>query len=62
MQVYVRLSLTHWQNDPDLASIRDVGAVAALPEAEQQACRDLWREVAELLAKTPGSAEPNQGN
>ena len=62
MQVYVRLSLTHWQNDPDLASIRNVGAVAALPEAEQQACRDLWREVAELLAKTPGSAEPNQGN
>jgi tetratricopeptide (TPR) repeat protein len=45
----VRHKLRHWQNDPDLAGIRDEAGLAWLPAGEQEACRRLWADVAALL-------------
>ena len=42
-------SLRHWQQDFDLAGIRNVDVLAKLPEAEQKACQALWKEVESLL-------------
>jgi hypothetical protein len=42
-------ALRHWQTDPDLAGVRDKEALAALPEAEQEAWRKLWADMEELL-------------
>ncbi|MGA2256970.1 MAG: hypothetical protein ABSG53_20145 [Thermoguttaceae bacterium] len=56
-----RLYLTRWQNDPNLASIRDVGAVATLPADEQEAFRKLWDDVRNVLVKVGGTAEPDRG-
>jgi tetratricopeptide (TPR) repeat protein len=47
----VRRWLRIWQNEPDLAGLRDPAAVARLPADEQQACRQLWAEVQALLAR-----------
>jgi tetratricopeptide (TPR) repeat protein len=48
-------TLRHWQTDSDLAGLRDAGALARLPPAEQEACRKLWAEVDALLRKSgPG--------
>jgi hypothetical protein len=44
--------LRHWQKDPDLAPVRDPGALGKLPEAEQVAWRNLWSQVDTLLART----------
>jgi serine/threonine-protein kinase len=49
-----RNSLRHWQGDPDLTDLRDQAAVAKLPPEEQEACKRLWAEVAELLKKVEG--------
>ncbi len=46
--------LTHWQQDADLAGVREGEALARLPEGEQQAWRDLWSDVATLLQKAQG--------
>jgi serine/threonine-protein kinase len=43
--------LTHWQRDPDLAGLRDEAALAKLPAAEREACRQLWAAVQQLLAQ-----------
>ncbi len=52
-------ALGHWQQDTDLAAIRDPAALAKLPEAERKACTQLWADVAALLerAKTPTTKE-----
>jgi hypothetical protein len=42
----VRKTLQHWQNDPDLAGVRESEALIQLPEAERDAWRKLWAEVA----------------
>jgi tetratricopeptide (TPR) repeat protein len=47
----VRLQMRHWQQDPDLAAVRDPQALAALPEDEQPAWRQLWADVDALLKK-----------
>jgi hypothetical protein len=44
-------TLRNWQQDADLAGLRDEQAVAELPEAERQACRQLWADVASLLKR-----------
>jgi tetratricopeptide (TPR) repeat protein len=44
----VRRTLTHWRQDPDLGGLRDKAELARLPEADRQACRDLWDAVAAL--------------
>ena len=47
----IRKSLDAWRQDPDLAGVRDAGALEKLPEAERPAWRTLWAEVDGLLKK-----------
>jgi hypothetical protein len=44
--------LSHWQTDPDLASVRDAKALAQLPEAERQDWQTLWTDVGKLLEQS----------
>jgi hypothetical protein len=46
---FIAATLQHWQDDPDLASIRDTGALAELADAERAAFTQLWADVAALL-------------
>jgi len=46
--------LEHWQEDSDLAGVRDQEALEKLPETERKDWRELWAEVAALLAKARG--------
>jgi serine/threonine-protein kinase len=48
----VRRTLTHWQQDADLAGVRDKQALAALPADERAEWEKLWAEVAGLLRET----------
>ena len=50
--------MLHWQQDPDLAGIRDAAALAKLPGEEQKACTQLWADVAELLEEGECTTEP----
>jgi tetratricopeptide (TPR) repeat protein/tRNA A-37 threonylcarbamoyl transferase component Bud32 len=51
----VRKALLYWQQDADLAAVRDPAALGKLPEAEQVAWRNLWAQVDALLARSgPG--------
>jgi serine/threonine-protein kinase len=47
----VRQQMMHWQQDGDLAAIRDKAALAQRPADERQACEKLWADVAALLKK-----------
>jgi tetratricopeptide (TPR) repeat protein len=47
----VRQKMQHWQQDPDLAGVRGPDALAGLPDDERAAWRQLWADVADLLAK-----------
>jgi Flp pilus assembly protein TadD len=49
-------TLQHWKTDPDLAGLRDPGAVEKLPKDEQDACRALWNAVDALLARAGGGS------
>jgi hypothetical protein len=55
--VGARRTLPHWQEDTDLASVRDPQALDHLPDNEHAAWRALWRDVDELAKKV----EPTQG-
>jgi tetratricopeptide (TPR) repeat protein len=48
----VQQALRHWQEDTDLAGIRDATALAKLPAEERAACEKLWADVASLLKQT----------
>jgi tetratricopeptide (TPR) repeat protein len=50
----VQRTLRHWQQDTDLASVRDKEALAKLPQAERDAWHKLWADVAALLEKSGG--------
>jgi serine/threonine-protein kinase len=50
-RVLVRSLLRHWQSDPNLAGLRQPGALAGLPEEERKECLALWQEVAALLER-----------
>jgi eukaryotic-like serine/threonine-protein kinase len=53
----VQRQMRHWQQDTDLAGIRDAAALAKLSADERTAFTQLWSDVAELLKKaeeTPG--------
>ena len=45
----LEVALRKWQEEPDLASIRDPAALALLPDEEQDEFGDLWADVADLL-------------
>jgi serine/threonine-protein kinase len=42
-------TIEHWQQDTDLAGVRDAQALADLPEAERQSWQKLWSDAANLL-------------
>jgi tetratricopeptide (TPR) repeat protein len=48
---FVRQQLAHWQQDTDLASVRDKAALDKLPGEERQQWRRLWDESATLFKK-----------
>jgi tetratricopeptide (TPR) repeat protein len=50
----VQRTMRHWQQDADLAGVRDAAALARLPEAERQPWQQLWNEVETLAHKTAG--------
>ena len=57
-QHQLREWLTHWKNDPGLASVRDPAALAAMPPADRKAWEALWREVDAVLASISQKAGP----
>jgi tetratricopeptide (TPR) repeat protein len=57
----VQRTFRYWQSDSDLAGLRDAAALARLPEAERQACRQFWIDVAKALGQ-PGKDKPPQTN
>jgi tetratricopeptide (TPR) repeat protein len=57
-RVPVLSTLRHWQQDADLASVRDANALAKLAPAEREAWRKLWAAVDDLLTKTTTPAPP----
>jgi tetratricopeptide (TPR) repeat protein len=52
----VQQTLKHWQQDSDLAALRDKAALDKLPAEERTACVRLWAEVAALLKKAESSS------
>jgi hypothetical protein len=46
----------HWQDDPDLAALRDAASFAKLPEGERQDWQKVWADVKELFAKAGGKS------
>ena len=44
-------TLEHWQQDTDLASVRDAAELAKLPDGEREEWKSLWSNVDALLAK-----------
>ncbi|MGO9462565.1 MAG: protein kinase domain-containing protein [Isosphaeraceae bacterium] len=47
----IAATLEHWQADTDLAGVREPEAIDALPEPERAGWRELWKNVAEVLAR-----------
>jgi hypothetical protein len=50
----VRQTLARWQTDPNLAGLRDKEALAKLPEADRDAWRKFWADVADPQQKGGG--------
>jgi serine/threonine-protein kinase len=53
----VQKALRHWQQDSDLAGLRDAAALAKLSAEEQKAFTQLWAEVAALRKKAEGNTK-----
>jgi hypothetical protein len=51
-------ALQHWQQDANLASVRDADALTKLPEAERAAWQQLWAEVETLCQKAAAANSP----
>jgi hypothetical protein len=47
----VARQMRDWQQAPGLVSVRDVGALGRLPEAERAAWQQLWQDVAALIRR-----------
>lgn len=54
----IQQTLQHWNNDADLAGVRDADALAKLPESEREAWRKLWTDVDALSAKMDPAKKP----
>jgi tetratricopeptide (TPR) repeat protein len=50
-------ALRHWQQDADLAGLRDKDALAKLPEAERNLWQKLWADVDALLKRVTEKSE-----
>jgi len=55
---FVQQRLSHWQQDADLATLRDTKELAVLPEQEGKAWQRLWEDVAALLKKCQPARSP----
>jgi serine/threonine protein kinase len=53
-KAFIAQTLRHWQEDTDLATIRDEKELAKLTEAERKEWKTLWADVDALLAKVTG--------
>ena len=49
---HVRQTLTVWQNEPELASIREPTELEKLSPDEKADCRNLWAELNAVLVST----------
>jgi tetratricopeptide (TPR) repeat protein len=54
----VRQSLRRWQEDADLAGVREAAALDRLPEAERAEWKKLWTDGEALRKKTGGDGKP----
>jgi hypothetical protein len=54
-------TLSHWQEDADLAGIRDAAALAQLPAAEQKQWQALWAQVEASLEADEREAAVRRG-
>jgi serine/threonine-protein kinase len=52
VRVHVRKLLAQWQADPELAGLREPGALDRLPADERQESHALWKEVAAVLRRS----------
>ena len=59
-KAFIAQTLKHWQEDTDLAGIRDAKALDALPETERTAWRILWADTAALLEKARAATVPSK--
>jgi hypothetical protein len=50
-RIQAQKTLSPWQDDPDLAGLRDTEALNRLPPSERHVCRALWQDVAALLGR-----------
>jgi serine/threonine-protein kinase len=50
--------LRHWQQDPDLAGVRELAAISRLPDDERAKWMALWADVAALTARASGAKSP----
>jgi serine/threonine-protein kinase len=50
-----RNMLSHWQSEPDLALVRDPGALDKLAAEEAAECRELWNSVQAALSAQPAN-------
>jgi hypothetical protein len=57
-QTLIAQTLKHWQEDTDLAGVREPKALEELPEAERQAWRALRAGVDALLACAQTTVAP----
>jgi serine/threonine-protein kinase len=53
-----REQMRWWQQEPDLATVRDAPALAKLPEAERQAWHLVWAEIERLRQHLVAQVEP----
>jgi len=52
---WIAETLQHWQEDSDLAGVRETEALQKLPDVQRKAWEDLWAECKDLLKKTRGA-------
>jgi serine/threonine-protein kinase len=50
-RIQAQKTLSPWQDDPDLAGLRDTETLDRLPPSERDVCRALWQDVAALLRR-----------
>ncbi len=53
-------TMRHWQQDADLAGVRDANALARLPEDERKPWHSLWDDVEALRQRAAGPKQPNK--
>src|SRR5262249_35726295 len=54
----IACDLQRWFNDPGFAGVREPNELARLPEAERQAWRKLWADIADIWAQAEGTTLP----